>query len=57
MFGRIDIKVVKETSTKVTIKLISANRNMVVPKAEFEQRLKDGTYNLKGPRQPLEVKE
>ncbi len=42
----IEIKVVKETSKTVMIKLITANRNMPVPKAEFEKRVAQGVYKV-----------
>lgn len=40
----IKVKVVKETNKKVTIRLISLNRNMPISKDDFEKRVKDGTY-------------
>lgn len=46
MPGSIQVKIVKETAKSVTVKLLSVNRNMPVPKAEFEKRLKNGTYKV-----------
>lgn len=43
---QIEVKIVKETSKTVVVKLITANRNMPVPKAEFEKRVEDGTYKV-----------
>lgn len=40
----IKVKIVKETNKKVTIRLISLNRNMPISKEDFEKRVKDGTY-------------
>ncbi|MCR9288694.1 MAG: hypothetical protein NXI23_15065 [Bacteroidetes bacterium] len=48
MYGSIEIKVVKETSKTVVVKLINADRNMPVPKEEFEKRVADGTYKVIG---------
>ena len=42
----IKVEVVKQTSSTVTIKMISLNRNMPVPKEEFEKRVKQGLYEV-----------
>ena len=47
MYNRsIDVEVVKETSKTVTIKFLSLNRKMPVPKAEFEKRVQNKLYNV-----------
>jgi len=49
MAGRsIKIKVVKETSNTITIKLVSLNRTMPVSKEDFEMRVKKGLYEVVG---------
>ncbi len=45
----IKVKIVKETSSTVTIKFLSLNRKMPVPRKEFEQRVEDGTYEVINP--------
>lgn len=42
----IKVKVIKETSSTVTIKMISLNRKMPVPKEDFEKRVKQGLYEV-----------
>jgi len=42
----IKVKVMKETSSTVTIKLMSLNRKMPVPREDFEQRVKEGLYEV-----------
>ena len=44
----IKVQVIKETSSTVTIKMISLNRKMPVPKEEFEKRVKQGLYEVIG---------
>ena len=44
MRHQIKIKVVKENAKTVTIKMISSNRSMPVPRAEFEKRVEKGVY-------------
>ncbi|HKK74258.1 MAG TPA: hypothetical protein VJ953_04220 [Saprospiraceae bacterium] len=44
----IKVKVVKETSSTVTIKLMSLNRKMPVPREDFEKRVKQGLYEVVG---------
>lgn len=49
MAGRsIKIKVVKETSNTITIKLVSLNRTMPVSKEDFEKRVSKGLYEVVG---------
>jgi RNase P/RNase MRP subunit p29 len=42
----IKVKIVKETSNTVTIKLVSLNRTMPVPKEDFEKRVEQGLYDV-----------
>ncbi len=42
----IKVKIIKETSSTVTIKLMSLNRKMPVPRAEFEKRVESGMYEV-----------
>lgn len=42
----IKVQIVKETSSTVTIKMISLNRKMPVPKEDFEKRVKQGLYEV-----------
>ena len=44
----IKVKVVKESSSTVTIKLMSLNRKMPVPREDFEKRVKQGLYVVVG---------
>lgn len=48
MYGNIEVKVVKESAKTVVIKLMSANRNMPVPREEFEKRVASGFYTVVG---------
>ena len=42
----IKVKVLKETSRKVTIQMMSLNRSMPVPKEDFDARVKSGFYEI-----------
>ena len=44
----INVKVVKETKSKVTIKFCSLNRKMPVSRNEFNERVESGLYNVIG---------
>ncbi len=44
----IKVKVLKETSKTVTIRLTNLNRKMPVPRPEFEKRVKNGLYEVVG---------
>jgi|GEM_PF-1544702 len=46
MSRSIKIRVVKESAKTVTIRMLSLNREMPVPKAEFEKRLESGMYEI-----------
>lgn len=48
----IKIRVVKESAKTVTIRMLSLNREMPVPKAEFEKRIESGMYEIVPLRQP-----
>ena len=51
MHRSIKVKIVSESSTKVTIKLMSLNRVMPVARAEFEKRVAEGLYEVIAPVQ------
>ena len=51
----IKVKVVKETSNTVTIKLLSLNRTMPVAKEDFEKRVSQGLYEVVG--QPVNTED
>ena len=40
------VKVVKETSSTVTVHFMSLNRKMPVPRKDFEKRVKSGLYEV-----------
>lgn len=44
MSNSIKVRVIKETSSSVTIRLVSLNRNMPVRKEDFEKRVASGLY-------------
>jgi hypothetical protein len=44
----IKVKVLKETSKTVTIRMTTLNRKMPVPRKEFEKRVEDGLYEVIG---------
>jgi hypothetical protein len=46
MHRSIQVKVVNETSSRVTIKFMSSNSKMPVPREEFEKRVKEGVYEV-----------
>lgn len=47
MFKRsINVKVMKETGNKVIVRFVSLNRQMPVPREEFEARVESGEYNV-----------
>ena len=48
MNSSIEIKIIKETSKLVTVKLVAVNRKMPVPIAEFKKRLEQGVYKIVG---------
>ncbi|MCB0551182.1 MAG: hypothetical protein KDD19_26665 [Phaeodactylibacter sp.] len=52
----IRVKVLKETSKTVTIRLMSLNRKMPVPRKEFEKRVQNGLYEIVGDYQLEEDK-
>ncbi len=45
----IKVKIIKETSSTVTVKFLSLNRKMPVPRKEFEQRVEEGLYEVVNP--------
>ncbi|MEM0991883.1 MAG: hypothetical protein AAGI49_02560 [Bacteroidota bacterium] len=53
----IKIRILKHTSSTVTVKLMSANRKMRMPKANFLSHLEQGTYNILNPGIVDEIKE
>ncbi|MCB0565337.1 MAG: hypothetical protein KDD01_13265 [Phaeodactylibacter sp.] len=42
----IRVKILKETSKTVTIRFMTLNRKMPVPRQEFEKRVEDGLYEV-----------
>jgi len=40
------IKIVKENSGTITIKMVSLNRKMPVKREDFMKRIKDGSYEV-----------
>lgn len=47
----IKVKVVKETSTKVTLLFLTLNRKIPISKADFEERVKSGLYQVIEPKE------
>lgn len=45
----IKVKIVRETSNTITIKLLSLNRDMPVPRKEFMARVEEGLYEVINP--------
>lgn len=48
------VKVVKETSSTVTVHFMSLNRKMPVPRKDFEKRVKSGLYEVVETPEPSE---
>ena len=46
--GRIRVEVLKETSKTVTIRFMTLNRKMPVPRKDFEKRVENGLYEVVG---------
>ncbi|MBR9922642.1 MAG: hypothetical protein GYB31_17555 [Bacteroidetes bacterium] len=46
MKRKIKVKVLKENSSRVTVKFMSLNRKMPMPRADFEKHVKDGLYEV-----------
>ncbi len=44
--GKIQVKIVKETRSRVTIFLPTVNRKMHVPKSDFYERVENGLYEV-----------
>lgn len=44
----IKVKIVKESKEKLTILMLATNRAMPVKRAEFEERLAEGLYEVVG---------
>lgn len=42
----IKVKIVKETSSTVTVHFMTLNRKMPVPRKDFEKRVKSGLYEV-----------
>jgi len=40
------VKVIKETSSTVTVHFMSLNRKMPVPRKDFEKRVESGLYEV-----------
>ena len=46
----IKVKIIKETSTKVTVQFLSLNRKMPVDRKDFEKRVEEGLYEVVNPK-------
>lgn len=44
----IRVKILKETSKTVTIRFMTLNRKMPVPRKDFEKRVENGLYEVVG---------
>ncbi|MCB0593271.1 MAG: hypothetical protein H6557_27905 [Lewinellaceae bacterium] len=44
----IRVKILKETSKTVTIRFMTLNRKMPVPRQDFEKRVENGLYEIVG---------
>ncbi len=44
--SQINVRVIKETRSRVTIFIPTVNREMHVPKKEFFDRVESGVYNI-----------
>ncbi len=53
----IKVRVVSETSTKVTLFFVALNRKLPVSKSDFEMRVKSGLYEVIGSPTPSETTE
>ncbi len=42
----IKVKVLKETSSTITVHIMSLNRKMPVPRKDFEKRVESGLYEV-----------
>ncbi|MCO6492192.1 MAG: hypothetical protein J5I98_27490 [Phaeodactylibacter sp.] len=52
----IRVKILKETSKTVTIRFMTLNRKMPVPRQDFEKRVKNGLYEVVGDYEMAEDK-
>ena len=44
----IRVKILKETSKTVTVRFMTLNRKMPVPRQDFEKRVENGLYEIVG---------
>ena len=44
----IRVKILKETSKTVTVRFMTLNRKMPVPRQDFEKRVENGLYEVVG---------
>ena len=44
----IRVKILKETSKTVTVRFMTLNRKMPVPRKDFEKRVENGLYEVVG---------
>lgn len=55
MHSSIKVRIIKETSNRVTLRFMSTNSQMSVLREEFEKRVDNGTYNvLNAPKKDAE---
>lgn len=53
---KVKIKILKHTTNKVTIKLLSVNRKMHLRKEKFLTQLNQGVYSVLNPKMIEEIK-
>jgi hypothetical protein len=49
MHKSIKVRIIKETTNRVTLRFMSTNSQMSVLRDEFEKRVNEGTYNVLNP--------
>ncbi|MFT4759343.1 MAG: hypothetical protein ACI9XO_002016 [Paraglaciecola sp.] len=49
MHQSIKVRIIKETTNRVTLRFMSTNSQMSVLRDEFEKRVNEGTYNVLNP--------
>lgn len=45
----IKVRIIKETPSKVTLRFITLNRTIPIPRADFDERVASGLYQLVQP--------
>lgn len=57
MSRSIKVRIIKETSNTVTVYMVGLNRKMPVPKAEFDERVESGLYEVVERKKAVPVEE